>query len=133
MCPAAGGAYNHQRSKYFGMYRDKKVEKVALIRAVVDVVEEGLAHLRWRNVKSKKEVLKAEGIEKVAKFRGEYPTRVFLLEDLFDTSFLKDTRGGMQGSKQYFDVSVLGVKNAEELSNKLKHMTWTSYPGPRQL
>ncbi len=37
ICPAVGGVYTHKRCKYFGMYRRKRVERVALIEAVVDV------------------------------------------------------------------------------------------------
>jgi hypothetical protein len=32
LCPAKGGAYNHSRGKFFGMYRGKTVGKVALSR-----------------------------------------------------------------------------------------------------
>ncbi len=45
MCPAEGGAYSHGRCKYFGMYRQKTVEKIALIKAVVDVESESEAKL----------------------------------------------------------------------------------------
>lgn len=38
-CPAASGAYNHARCKYFGMYRNKRVVCVAEIEGVVDVDE----------------------------------------------------------------------------------------------
>jgi hypothetical protein len=37
MCPASGGVYSHARCKFFGMYRNKRVERVALIEAVVDI------------------------------------------------------------------------------------------------
>src|SRR5690606_7024805 len=37
MCPATGGPYSHSRCRYFGMYREKRVERVAEIEAVVDV------------------------------------------------------------------------------------------------
>src|SRR5271157_4108725 len=36
-------AYNHQRCKYFGMCRNKHIEQVALIEAVVDVEAKGKA------------------------------------------------------------------------------------------
>jgi len=50
MCPAAGGAYSHQRCRYFGMYRNKRVECVASIDAVIDVDPAGESELKWKNV-----------------------------------------------------------------------------------
>ena len=126
MCPATGGSYNHSRCKYFGMYRYKKVEKVAVIEAVVDVESETEARIKWKNVKKPDEALKVLAIEKVINLRGEYPTRIFLLGDLFDTEFIKDTKGGMMGSKQYFDISSLGAKDASELATALKGRTWSN-------
>jgi len=49
ICPAEGGAYSHGRAKYFGMYRKKRVEKVALIEAVVDVYSNKEARILWNN------------------------------------------------------------------------------------
>jgi hypothetical protein len=36
-CPAEGGAYTHRRSLYFGTYRNKCVEQISKIEAVVDM------------------------------------------------------------------------------------------------
>lgn len=46
MCPVAGGAYNHSRCRYFGMYGNKRVGKVALIRALVDVHSDDTAQVQ---------------------------------------------------------------------------------------
>lgn len=56
---------------------------------------------------------------------GEYPTRIFLLGQLYDTNFVKDTPGGMLGSKQYFDVSKFKAEDAKELSGCLKDLAWS--------
>jgi hypothetical protein len=128
MCPAAGGAYNHYRCKYFGMYRDKKVEKVALIKAVVDVNTDWTALKKWKHVNDSDDDLIQQAIDKVKLLRPtELPIRIFLLGDLYDTEFIKDSSGGMQGSKQYFDISKLQVKNEKELAEKLKGKTWSSF------
>ena len=58
ICPATGGAYNHQRCKYFGMYRNKQIQQVALIDAVVDVEAADNATVKWQNVPRSKDELK---------------------------------------------------------------------------
>ena len=126
MCPAEGGAYSHGRSKYFGMYRQKKVEKIALIRAVVDVETSSQSKLLWKNVNEKTSNLLAEAQSKLASLRpGEYPTRIFLLDTLHDTEFVKDTSGGMLGSKQYFNISRFETEDAASLANLLKGRNWS--------
>lgn len=80
MCPATGGAYNHSRCKYFGMYRQKRVERIALIEAVVDV-ELGVGEvLKWSNIKRPAKHLCDLARRKVETLRPEDgPTRVFIL------------------------------------------------------
>jgi hypothetical protein len=126
MCPAEGGAYSHGRCKFFGMYRQKRVEKLSLIKAVVDVESETEAKLLWKNIDESTSELLKEAKSKVDSMRpGEYPTRIFLLGQLYDTNFVKDTPGGMIGSKQYFDISKFKAENAKDLSYHLKNLTWS--------
>ena len=126
MCPAEGGAYSHGRCKYFGMYRQKQVEKLSLIKAAIDVESEDQAKLLWKNVKQQTSTLLQEARDKVTKLRpGEFPTRVFLLDELYDTSFIKDTPGGMLGSKRYFDISQFEVENAMQLAKILQGKNWS--------
>ena len=126
MCPAEGGAYSHSRCKYFGMYRQKKVEKIAIIRAVVDVESASQAKLLWKNVEEKTADLLSEAQNKINTLRpGEYPTRVFLLGSLHDTEFIKDTPGGMLGSKQYFNISKLNAEDEVSLADLLKGSKWS--------
>jgi hypothetical protein len=126
MCPAKGGAYTHYRCKYFGMYRNKQIEKVALIEAVVDVEAPGNATVKWQNVKRSAGELKSLAEGKIQQFRpGDYPTRVFVLGNQYETECRKDSPGGMQNSKQYFDVGSLGVDDAEALARALSGKTWS--------
>ncbi len=125
LCPATGGAYNHKRCKYFGMYKGKSVRKVAIIEAVVDV--EGLqkATVKWRNVPGTPTEYITKARSKLEQCRsGQYPTRVFLLGSLYDTDFRKTSDGGMQPSKRYFDVGSCGASNAEELALALNGKIW---------
>jgi hypothetical protein len=129
MCPTIGGAYNHQRCKYFGMYRDKRIEQVALIEAVVDIEAPSKARVIWRNVARAEDHLMAEAEAKIQELRpGDFPTRVFLLGPLYATDCLKDSPGGMLGSKQYFDVSSFEVDGAEALAQVLSGKTWSDLP-----
>lgn len=128
MCPATGGAYNHSRCKYFGMYRQKRVERVALIEAVVDVELGSDENLKWSNVERESKQLCELARKKVAELRpDEGPTRVFLLGPLYETDFKKDSPGGMQTSKRYFDVSGLQAKTAEQLAVALRGKQWSEF------
>jgi hypothetical protein len=78
------------------------------------------------NVEVDDKTLKAEARASVIKFRpNEYPWCVFLLGDLFQTEFVKDSKGGMWVSKQYFDISSLKIRTAEELANALRGKNWS--------
>jgi hypothetical protein len=126
MCPATGGAYNHQRCKFFGMYRNKRIEQVALIEGVVDVEAPGKASLKWQNVPGSKNELETRAEAKLQNLRPDaYPTRVFLLGPLYETNCQKDSPGGMQTSKQYFDVGSLEADSAEQFAHVLSGKTWS--------
>ena len=124
-CPATGGAYSHSRAKFFGMYRNKKVERVAVIEAVVDLDSPEAAKVKWKNVKGHDSDFIRSAREKHQKWGGdEYPKRVFLLGPFKETAFYKGTKGGMFGSKQYFDVGALEATDAKDLAAKLCDKNW---------
>jgi hypothetical protein len=126
MCPATGGAYSHDRCAFFGMYRNKCVERIASIRAVVDVESESLATVKWKNVDVQSTSLISEAAAIAGERRpGEFPMRVFLLGDLHETEFRKDSPGGMMGSKQYFNIASLGASDASALADVLRGRTWS--------
>ncbi len=129
MCPAEGGAYSHSRSRYFGMYRNKCVEVVAEIEAIVDVdLEADSVSLKWKNVSGTEGSFKEKAKEKVKKLRPlEGAIRVFLLGKLYETNFQKDSRGGMFSSKRYFNIAKLQAANVEELSEKLNGKKWSEF------
>jgi hypothetical protein len=130
LCPATGGPYNHGRCRYFGMYRKKRVEKVAVIEAVVDLGDTEKASVKWHNVAGSNADFISRARAKLAERRPEeYPTRVFLLGALYDTDFRKDSPGGMQASKQYFDIGPLGVSDAPALAGALQGKNWSGLRG----
>lgn len=125
LCPTTGGAYNHRRSKFFGLYKGKRVSHVAVIKAVVDL-DSAIAHrVLWKNVLASDADLVISAREKLARWRPDrFPTRVFLLDELVETEFLKDTKRGMQTSKQYFSVN---AKSATDLAEQLRGKCWSEW------
>lgn len=127
-CPAKPGAFSHRRSLYFGTYRNRCVEKISQIQAVVDLESEGKASLLWNNVSLPEEELIKIARERRQKIRDSwYPVRVFILDDMYPTDFVKASPGGMFVSKQYFDIGKLKAINAEDLAQKLEGKTWKNY------
>lgn len=127
-CPVKGGQYNHRRSLYFGTYRNKCVEQVARIEAVVDLESESESNLLWKNCDRSDADLKRVAVDRRQQIGDSwYPVRVFVLGDLFTTNFVKASSGGMQGSKQYFDISKLKATDAKDLADKLQGKTWENY------
>jgi len=128
ICPATGGAYNHSRARFFGMYRGKAVRHVAVIEAVIDLIADGTVNLRWKNVETPDAELVARATEKSHRLRpGADALRVFLLGTLYETDFKKPTKGGMQTSKRYFDVERLVAADAADLADKLRNKSWANY------
>lgn len=134
MCPAEGGAYRHSRARFFGMYADKQVGRIAEIEAIVDVQTgpEMEADLLWSNVETPAAELvqRARDLKATVRPNADYPVRVFVLGPLAETRFVKDTSGGMMGSKQYFDVGRLGAEDAADLARKLDGIGWSDVLRP---
>jgi len=125
LCPAKGGSYNHKRSKFFGVYKDKRVGLVAAVEAVIDLTSEVAHQVLWKNEPGHDADLVTRARQKLARWRpGQYPMRVFLLGELAGTDFRKDTPRGMQGSKQYFWVN---AADANELAEQLRGKSWSEW------
>lgn len=128
LCPAIGSSYSHQRCKYFGMYIDKTVKIISEIRAVIDVNEPDSINTKWINNGENKKDLEKLALDKVNFFRpNEFPVRVFLLGQLFECNFIKDSPGGIQYSKTYFDISKLKFEDTSELANILTSKKWSDF------
>jgi hypothetical protein len=128
ICPAQGGSYNHRRSLYFGTYRNKCVEQISQIEAVIDLESEDEATMVWRNDSRTEKDLVEIAIERRQKIGDSwYPVRIFVLGDMYPTNFVKASSGGMFVSKQYFDIAKLNVSSAEDLAVKLTGKTWENY------
>ena len=121
MCPSTGGAYNHRRARFFGMYKDKTVGYVAQIEGLVELTSADEALVRWNNVERPDGELIAEARDKHAAFRPDrFPMRVFVLGELHKTDFRKPS-APMRTSKQYFTVN---APDAQELAVALTGKEW---------
>lgn len=133
LCPAEGGAYSHRPCRFFGLYRNKSVESVAEIKAVVDVSEEYMsdtliirAKILWTNSNLSDRQHQKTAIERALRFRPDkLPLRVFILANRTITDFIKDSHGGMMSSKIYLDVSPLNANDAKDLAAKLEGKQWS--------
>lgn len=126
LCPASGGPYTHGRCRYFGVYSGKTVRAVAEIEAVVDVLDRTHSRVLWNNRDEVDADLKERARQIARHLRPrEYPLRTFLLGELHETEFVKDTPGGMYGSKRYFNVSPLGANDAKGVAERLRGKTWS--------
>ncbi|MCC2547429.1 hypothetical protein LJY25_13320 [Hymenobacter sp. BT175] len=128
ICPATGGAYSHSRCEYLGMYRDKAVRHIGVIRGVVDLYADDSTKVLWINDGTDKDTLIEEARQR---FTDAYPgdtdwdARVFVLGPLADTHFYKDTHGGMRSSREYFSVRHLGATSIEDLAETLRQQSWS--------
>jgi hypothetical protein len=139
ICPAKGGAYSHKRARFFGAYKNKQAQYIAEIAGVVDVSPgpDGDTEVLWNNSDqppaSIQSYTKAQLAQEArqrkmaARPNISWTARVFVLEDLTRSSFQKSSKGGMRGSKQYFDVSSVDANSAGELANALEGETWDKF------
>jgi len=96
-----------------------------MIEAVIDIDSDFSTFIKWKNFDKEDSILTNRAQEKTKNISSEeFPIRVFLLGELFDTDFKKKSRGGMQPTKKYFDISQYDAKDAKDLADKLKRETW---------
>lgn len=129
ICPDLGGQFRHKRAKYLGAYKNKIVKAVYTIDAVVVVEKGSKCSIKWKNNLS----LKDEDIKKTAKdkVRSIRPSelnhnniQVFLLSNKRITNFVKDSHGGLYGSKRYFLVE---SKDVDQLADELNNIKWSEF------
>ena len=130
ICPEAKGAYKHARAKYFGIYENKAVNFIAEIKAVCNVNYDNGKHeidISWwdRENYSKEEILQ-EAHEKSV-YCWDEPLQMFLLGNFKDNvNFIKDSSGGMFGSKIYFNFNS-NIKNLNDLVDKIQNKNWSEF------
>lgn len=129
ICPSEGANHKHKLSRYFGVYHNLKVSHVANIEAVIDVYPGNTTTTRWIGGGGKESDYQQKAIAYVNRLRPQtdIPLQVFILGYPQATDFKKGSPGGMQGSKQYMDVSSLEVDTAGYLALKLNGRLWSDF------
>lgn len=132
ICPATGGAYSHKRARYFGPYKNKEVSAIHEIKAVVVVAQnKESVEVKWKNC----DLPEAEITGKASKIIENWddwrveenkrvPLQIFILGGGVKTNFVKNSPGGMMGSKKYFWDIARNVSDAKELAAKLSGTNW---------
>lgn len=130
-CPATedgfAKGYVHRPAKWIGNYVSKGVPVVALVEACVRLRSCGNHDVLWgfgtlTDEDAVKRALEVRG----ATGRNLFPCLVFLQSNLRRTDFKYDPSGGMQSSRQYFDLGGLGVNTVEGLASLLNEHDWSS-------
>ncbi len=130
-CPDTGRTYSHKRTRYFGTYKDKCVQYIYEIDAVVSVSENGTnATIKWCNADNQDEkAICNKAKETVKKYCHEEnkikPMQVFILGERREVNFKKDSTGGMWGTKLYFKNIAKGCKGIDDFAELLKDKTWS--------
>lgn len=128
VCPEAKGAYKHVRSKYFGIYGNKKVDTIAEIKGVCTVDECNNISVSWFNSDTcLKEDLINTVKNKSEAFPDFRPIQVFALDNFKEgINFEKDSPGGMFGSKKYFNFGTK-IKDIDELAELISNKNWSDF------
>lgn len=129
ICPEAKGVYKHARAKYFGIYENKKVNCIAEIKAVCNYNPDSKnkISISWfdRDNYTENDIIN-EATQKSSYCWNEN-LQMFLLGDFKENiNFEKDSKGGMFGSKKYFDFDET-IKNLDDLENTIKNKKWCNF------
>jgi hypothetical protein len=129
LCPAEGTAYQHKPVRYFGVYKNRTVLRIANIEAVVRVNTDLSTEFYYVAGGAGESIYQERAIKlaKDLRFSRENPptdVKVFILGYMNETNIKKATPGGMQGSKQYEDMGEYNVDSAGLLASKLYNKTW---------
>lgn len=127
VCPNSGGSYSHRRAKYFGAYSDKKIKIISEIEAIIEFDENGNENFKWINSdRNQKDILdESKGNYEKSRTISPKNCQVFLLNDNFDVDFIKDTSGGMFGSKFYVFLKNTAIDKSSELAEKVNRKNWS--------
>jgi len=131
-CPNTGGAYWHSRAKYIGFYKNKRVDVIGEIDAILNIKSSKQEdwEIRWNNTnKPENELLsRARNILENDDYYGIRDLKegkgilLFLISNFKkDINWVKETSGGIMG-RRYFRFSE--IKDIDDLTDQIKDKTW---------
>lgn len=129
-------SYKHYPAKYAGIYINKGAPFVAEVDAVVRLHTETSGQVLWKFVEIADYDLVAEAIRRrqgsvfprTGRLVNTTPCIVFVFGLKRRTNFEYDSRGGLLGSRQYFDLTTISFSNLDELAAELRSTTWSVLP-----
>ena len=140
ICPDQERNYTHKRSRYFGAYKDKCVNLIYQIDAVVSVSQDcDKSEIKWmcnaindeNEAKSRRPEFCKKAKQFVSKYRSEENThkshQVFFLTDKQECKFKKESKGGMFGSKMYFDLPKKVCDTTQTVAEFISKYTWETF------
>lgn len=133
ICPDTGGPYSHKRAQYFGAYKDKKVHHIYTIDAVLSVSENcSEIEIKWKNNNYlPDDKLKRKAKNVALKYRKQEvkltPQQVFILSNAKEVTFDKNDKGGMWGTKVYFETIAKDCQDIDELVSKINNRVWEDF------
>ena len=132
ICPEAKGAYKHARSKYFGIYENKKVNCISEIKAVCtaeynEATKKHKISISWYDKDNYNETDIIKEAEEKSQFCWDENLQMFLLNNFRENiNFKKHSPGGMFGSKIYFNFDSK-IKNIDDLANTITNQSWAKF------
>ena len=128
LSPDKGGNYRYQRAAYVGLYKDKSVRGIGDIIARVTVKQKDLEpQISWINDDELPEdTLNEWVLEQIEqRWDGGYPIQALLIGEIHDSSFVKNSKGGMFNNNRIVDISKISYTTVEDLSESLSTMKWS--------
>ena len=132
-CPDKGGQYSHKRARFFGKYKNKKVDFIYEIDCVVVVKEEDerieIDKIRYNNKNLSEEKILERArkyFEKISYRKEDLSAwkQLFLLSSGAETNYVKESPGPLQGKKYVSNDITASAKSSRELAEKLKGYVW---------
>lgn len=132
ICPDVGRTYAHRRAMYFGAYKDKTVKYLCRIEAVASVSENmGKVEIKWNNGTMDEREIQEKARKYIQEHREDEnrskPMQVFILSNCKEVHFVKQSSGGLWGSKIYFENIAKDCQNIDELANIIDGQTWDKF------
>lgn len=134
LCPSLENdfqtGYVHYPAKYLACFVNGGAKHMGEVEACVRLHKSGGDEVLWKFKETPDEELfaRAREAQKKTVTGNKPPCLVFLLSSLTNTDFQYDSRGGLQSSRIYFDVSSLHPNDLKDLSAKLRGTSWAAMP-----
>lgn len=129
-CPATDGGfdsrYRHYPAKHLAPYWSGGCRAIALVAACVRLGKDQPDEVIWKfsDISDEEAIAQARRMRADTR-RNPTPCLVFVLTELRRTEFMRDAAGGMQGPREFFDVSKWNSETSKTLADSLNGKPWS--------